>query len=92
MICSKCNGIDSELCPKCLGTIEVDWVENIVGKQSSKTMSVLNKSSDDIFIADMNINFKSMHKTYFKVDNTFYTSNEFQNAIFNGNFILDYVE
>ncbi len=38
MICSKCDGqgYDEALikCPKCLGDGKLDWVENVVGKNS----------------------------------------------------------
>lgn len=46
MICDKCNGdgfILDLLCSKCIGTGELDWIENIFGKPKYYEEHIWNK-------------------------------------------------
>jgi len=52
IICDKCDGKgiihnkdSGYICPKCLGEKELDWVENIVGKDKSKFNGNITSSS-----------------------------------------------
>ena len=60
MICDKCDGIgynaNDDLCSKCHGDGEVDWIENIVGKQKTiveGTRWINNRNDDAAQIGDL---------------------------------------
>lgn len=47
-VCNKCNGdgstIENVFCKKCNGSGEIDWIDNIFGKDKNlKTLKILNR-------------------------------------------------